>query len=1284
MAIDLFAAQPSLIGGPIDLFALGGAAGPPQDRGFIRTLLEETGRDIAGAGRTLVAPIGSLLEAVSLEAPITLEDLETRDLTGAAMVASLFVGGAATAGIRGIAAGQGLRTLTSAAARREAAQFTAQLGFVRRAAQAAAGEATAGAFFGAVRPLEASEGRLGAILGESALFGGLGGGFSMIGSGIKATIGTRVAALKGTTRAALLAQTARQEQTRTFLREFAGIRLRNPETGSIAEVTRLASGPVRLRRFSEDITETAAEDFTNFNDALSSAFGTGNVENLGVARSKLNLTNLEGLDRDILQQVEGAQGNIVTALNQVDLAGYNATRDIVRKSTEQERLLNWLSVEDISESTAPLGNIELSQAFKRSVLDVLPRSEAARIAPLNDADFLRESMQRGVVSIENLTDAAQARDFVKEVVVNEAIPANNFVLSATPAYDVTFLSKVVTPQTLAKIHPEIQPLYNLADSAAVRQELGTRTALEFMDNLQNTVSSGKAAAAVKIIDESQTAGTIAEARVAAREAATATGDQQIIDFVGQVTDRLEGYRLRSIAAGRLGNVSEELREAAPQARQLIGKALDAPNPDAAAQQLIAQAQPTVASAARELLDDGGRVGYFPILNLGGFRLEVNGNFQGFHSTFNAALRAASEADGRALITPASTNVDAGTMRVVSGKDFGRMTQAIREAEGFEITSREAAEALRETGVVPSAGPRKYSRFLQQRKLGVRDFSEDPFTSLRFYMMNMERTLAFNEFERQSAQIIGNIPTAKNQLAEWAQQYTDLVLGKPTKAERLIDNFIEGIVPGQVRPRAAKRWSLFARRAQGNLKLGGIWSGVVNSTQIAINTVPVLGTRWTGEGLQKMLSPKQRRAALQFFAENDFDLGVHVPLTRAGELAGAESISKEVKAAFARAQLGEGKAALRKAGEALENIWMFTFNGAERMNRFVTAWGAYQKGLRELGKTREGALAYAKEIVERTQFNYRVSNIPTLFQGPIGGLLGQFKTFFINEAELIASLPNRTRLKMLVAMQAVGGMSGVLALPGLDLIDAASKLMFDTQLSEGLKVGAFQAAERGEGAGGLTTFTAFGAPGLLGLDLSNYVGPGGFAEMMRGWAGPTLSDANTLRTFLGSSVRDIRTVGRVTPDTYNAFFQRAMPSQIRRIDRGQAVLESGEVRNPYSGKLIYRPTDRLRVAALEAIGAPDLRLSVERTIDDVVNRKVAAYRDARNSYRKQIGLALIAGDQAEASRLQREAAAGGISFSPAQLRSAVESFQRPAAERRERRTPVDIRDDLLEFYDLGPP
>lgn len=1275
MATNLFADSPTLIGAPNLFTGFGAQQQPPEDRGLIATILEETGRDIAGAGRTLVAPIGSVLEAVGLESPITIEDLETRDLVGAAMVASLFVGAGAGVAARGIAAGQGLRTLTSAAARREAAQFASQLGFVRRAVIAAGGEATAGAFFGAVRPLEAAEGRFGAILGETVLFGGLGGGFSMVGSAVKATIGTRIAALKGTTRAALLAQTARQEQTRTFLREFAGIRLRNPETGSISEVTRLASGPIRLRRYSEDLTETAAEDFSNFNEALSAAFGTGNVENLGVARSRLNLTNLENLDRSILEQVEGAQGNIVSALNQVDLAGYNATRDIIQKSTEQQRLLNWLSVEDATESITPLGNVELSQAFKRSVLEVLPRSEAARIAPLNDADFLRESMQRGVVSIENLVDAAQARDFVKEIVVNQAIPANNFVLAATPAYDVTFLSKIVTPQTLAKIHPEIQPLYDLADGAAVQQELGTRTALEFMDNLQNTISGSKAAAAVRIIDESQTAGTVAEARQAARTAAVETGDQQIIDFVGQVTDRLEGYRLRAIAAGRLGNVSEELRDAAPQARQLIGQAID----DPVALQQLAATNP----AARELLDDAGRVGYFPILNLGGFRLEVNGAWQGFHDTFNQALRAASEANGRAVITPRSTNVDAGTMRVVSGKDFGRMTQAIREAEGFEISSREAAEALKETGVVPSAGPRKYSRFLQQRKLGVRDFSEDPFTSLRFYMMNMERTLAFNEFERQSQAIIANIPSSKNQLAEWAEQYTSLVLGRPTKAESLIQNFVEGLVPGQVKPRVAKRWSLAARRAQGNLKLGGVWSGVVNSTQIAVNTVPVLGTRWTAEGLRKMLSgKKQRQAALKFFAENDFDLGVHVPLTRAGELAGAESVSKEIKAAFARAQLGESKAALRKAGEALENMWMFTFNGAERMNRFVTAWGAYQKGLRELGKTQEGALAYAKEIVEQTQFNYRISNIPTLFQGPIGGLLGQFKTFFINEAELIASLPNRTRLKMLVAMQAVGGLSGVLALPGLDLIDAASKLMFDTKLSEGLRVGAFQATERGEGAGGLINFTAFGAPGLLGpfsVDLSNYVGPGGFAEMMRGWAGPTLSDANNLRTFLGGSLRDIRSVGRVTPDTYNAFFQRVMPSQIRRITRGLDVLETGEVRNPYSGKLIYRPADRLRVAAFEAIGAPDLRLSVERTIDDVVNRKVAAYRDARASYRKQIGLALSRRDQAEASRLQREAATGGIVFDAAEMRSALESFQRPAAERRERRTPVDIRDDLLEFY-----
>jgi hypothetical protein len=176
-----------------------------------------------------------------------------------------------------------------------------------------------------------------------------------------------------------------------------------------------------------------------------------------------------------------------------------------------------------------------------------------------------------------------------------------------------------------------------------------------------------------------------------------------------------------------------------------------------------------------------------------------------------------------------------------------------------------------------------------------------------------------------------------------------------------------------------------------------------------------------------------------------DFGIHTGLGRDGRLVGAERIKDAVADAVKRKGIGENTKAFHSYMEAFENMWMFSFNEAERINRFATAWGAYRKGISPtsaggLGMSKEAALSYAKEMVEKTQFNYRTSNIPQLMHGPVGGLLLQFKTFFINELELLATVDTKTRLKMLAAFHTVGGFGALMAIPGIDMLDNASQVL----------------------------------------------------------------------------------------------------------------------------------------------------------------------------------------------------------------------------------------------------
>lgn len=1261
-----------------------------RERGFFGTLLREIGRDFEGAAQTAIAPFGEVAELFGLSAPVTFEDLSTRDLTGAAMVASLFVGGGVGAAIKGAKAGVGARAalpvIGSKAGRKAAASFAKDLGVVKSASLMAASEGAAGAFFGGVRPLEAGEERLEALISDTALFAGLGGGFSMLGSGVRATVGAKLAELKGQAKNAFAAQIAQREEARIALQEFAGVKLNNPETGVSVAIRRLADGSVSFR------TPGGTERFQDFGAALNEALTTGFTERLGPAKPRVaELKAMEGLDPGALSDVRGAGGDVWEALGEIELAQYQGVRDWAKKNFEQTQEIAWLGAEAISEKVDEFGVIALRESERDGILSILEGSKAS-LAKLDDSQLVREALKQGRLSIENLADGANLREHVKEIFLNDQILGEGVAYIATPAYDTSFLSHVLTPQTVARIHPEVRPIFELADQSTRVFEQAQRGASQFMSDVRDTFSSGTMRKVAKIVDENVVEGSVSQSREAALRAARETGDEGVLRAAEIVTDRLNHTRLKLVGAGRLGQLEGVSPQAVARARQIVNEAAEAA-PNGADAERAARAlaeREGLAPVVDRLLEEAGREGYFPIAHqVGEWRLAVDGlpsdaQFQLIHPTKDSALkeldRVISEHGARnASILPKALSFDSGTMGLVGGGEFGRMVKAIQAAEGVEISAKEAAELLKEAGTLPTSGGgrKKFSRFLQQRKLGWREFTEDPLRTLEFYLFNSERTLAFNDFERNASRLIDAIPQNKSNLSAWAESYVDRLLGRPTRSEEMFQSLMEFLSPHGVAPRALKRYSSALRRWTTFSRLGGAMSGLVNSTQIAVNTAPLIGVRWTGEGLKQIMTPGGLRELRAFFAKNDIDLGLHMASSESGQLIAGEGIKADIASALKRAKLGEGRSAAKAGVEAFERMWMFAFNGAERLNRAVTAWGAYQKGIRELNMGKEGALAYAREMVEKTQFNYRQSNIPLILQGPVGSLLGQFKTFFINEVELIASVDNATRMKMGAAFTAVGGLSAITELPGADVLDYASEALFDRRISEALRV------EGGrENAPDLSRFLAFGAPGLFAnVDLSQYVGPGGFFELTRGWAGPFASDAAAAGRFAVSAGGEVLRNGKVSEETFNAFFQRAVPSQVRRIQRGLDIVGTGEVRNPYTKKLIYRPTDRLRVGAMQALGPPTTRMSAERTVDELVSRQTERYTKTSANYGRQIGLAAARGANAELRELLAEARSRGVEFDPSDVRRWAQNMTRSAAERRERRTPLALRDDLQAMLDL---
>jgi hypothetical protein len=63
----------------------------------------------------------------------------------------------------------------------------------------------------------------------------------------------------------------------------------------------------------------------------------------------------------------------------------------------------------------------------------------------------------------------------------------------------------------------------------------------------------------------------------------------------------------------------------------------------------------------------------------------------------------------------------------------------------------------------------------------------------------------------------------------------------------------------------------------------------------------------------------------------------------------------------------------------------------------------------------------------------------------------------------------------------------------------------------------------------------------------------------------------------------------------------------------------------------------------------------------------------------MAMAVRSGNQAELARLQLQARQAGLVFTASDIQRAVKSFNMTAAERRERTTPLDIREDLEGLF-----
>ena len=1271
-----------------------------QRPGFFKGILQEIGRDLKGTARVIGAIPGTILDPLpNFESPLTFEDLTSRDWQGAAFtLGGLVVPGASAA------AASGRLGVTAAKWLREGTR-------IQQVLRIAGAETAVGATVGALRPLEDGDSRLGQVLGDAAIFGIGGGVFEGLGQTFAATVGAQRAVVQKQLNALQHGQEFMKEQLIVALNESAGIKMYNPATTREAIIRRMDTGEVGL--FTNSNTKPSHRSM-DFNTVLSQALQDGYFQPHGVARTKLDPTHLtklvpehlrtgerEGLFQEFSERLTASGGVVEGIVPELQLSNYASARAFLRRKAYSAHLLDSLA----AEAAIPFKTeaVVLPKDVKASILQNMPPTQRKRLekaiaataddtgkyAVNTDSMILREGITSGAISIDSLADGATINSFMRELIVNDQIPRNSKI-SATlslPSADAGLLAYVMSKTGMRRWHPEASPILDLMGARNKGVTLALRASTQLNEGFRNTVAPKDAVAAMKSV-LAQSGKHFDVARADALAAAKTDGEKAALKHVFDMTQR---HQLRQIATGALGEgiLSDAERVAA--ARQYLADAIAA-SPSPAAFDPNAIPLPADGPTARALQELRATAPFegVTLSSLGEATVTLNGNtlFLDLEDA-SAGLREIRQhmldAKTGSFTISSNASLPGDAVKTASLKEAGLLARLLGKDElTFEFAVKNAKEADAKIAEIRDA--------LTPAKVNLAQIISDPYKALDLYALSMEHKLAYKGLTGEVEGMMETlIPSGKTRLKDRLRSSVALMTGKKTGMERIAEATLAkwNVPPGTIR-----KYSSLLRSAQSNLKLGGIWSGIVNSTQM-INITTKLGMQGGADALSSIYNKNKRDSIMGFIHDMKIDTGFHMSPLDTGVTTGADSLGQATAALLARAKHINFSAEAKGVGntyeaakDVLERAWMWSFNSAEASLRFGSVGAVLQKHARAKGVSlssllssatkaeKEAVAREAETFVKTTQFDYSSSNMPELLQGPFASVLGQFKSFIIFEAEFLGGLNAKEQAAFTSALIALGGFSSFLNLPGADFVDAGGLLLYDKKLSEALGAADLAKTETEE-EDKLTRLAAYGLPGLANVDLSNYLGPGSIWEMTRGLLGPTAGDIGALTTYVKDSGTEFLATGTLSQAPLRKFMREVMPSQLRRLKDGINIMRDGDVRNPYSGKLLYRPEERMHSAIQTMIGAPMADVESSRAVDDFIQRQTEAYRTTRESYRRQIATSLIRGDTATATLLQNRAQNAGISFTPADVRRAVTSFQRDAEERRSLRTPLDLRQRFLD-------
>lgn len=442
--------------------------------------------------------------------------------------------------------------------------------------------------------------------------------------------------------------------------------------------------------------------------------------------------------------------------------------------------------------------------------------------------------------------------------------------------------------------------------------------------------------------------------------------------------------------------------------------------------------------------------------------------------------------------------------IMGDKDFYKMTENI--AKNNEMKLKDAKKFV-EGAVHFKNRHRFFGHFLERK--GVKGYSTDIQWILRHYTNSAARYIALeSEFKPQAISAFEEIFGAfdkdytDNPTAQYCKDFINDINGNPTQLETMLNKVLNKssvyknfIVPA-FGNRAALTMTSKVVDLTSKLTLGfwNVSSALLNLTQL-INAAGYLGG-WKGL-LKNFNDIIQRRGKL---TQKEFRILIETGVLSDIGLDTATGYDKNRNYEGAISSMwGKTKMLLDKG--------MYIFQGVDRMCRISTTLAAYEQAISE-GKSERAAIAFAREVNRKSNFDYGANDAPNIFRrsSVIGKVLLQFKKFPIKQFEVICDmLRNKTTREQKLAFWLpyffMCGLMGLL--PAFDWLDGFIYELTGWSPKDATQKNIMKYTGKTLGKG-----LIYGGGALVGVDTSQRAGmadimPHSFTDFMFGATGSKL-------------------------------------------------------------------------------------------------------------------------------------------------------------------------------------